>query len=42
MLRDFYIYKYILKIDDEIEGKLFNDINQFIKTGILPKKEDTQ
>jgi len=39
MLRDFYIYKYILKIDDEIEGKLFNEINQFIKTGILMYKE---
>jgi len=28
-----------LKIDDEIEGKLFNEINQFIKTGILMYKE---
>ena len=38
MLRDFYIYKYILKIDDEIDDELFNDINQFIKTGILSKQ----
>jgi len=39
MLRDFYFYKYILKIDDEIDGELFNDINQFIKTGVLSYKE---
>ena len=39
MLRDFYTYKYILKIDDEIDGELFNNINQFIKTGILAHKE---
>ncbi len=41
MLRDFYFYKYILKIDDEIDGELFNDINQFIKIGILAHKESS-
>ena len=39
MLRDFYIYKYLLKIDDAIDAELFNDINMFIKTGILSRKE---
>ncbi len=35
MLRDFYLYKYILKVDDNIDDDLYNEINNFIKNGIL-------
>ena len=38
MLRDFYHYKYILKVDNNIDDELFNEINKFIKTGILSKQ----
>ena len=42
MLRDFYHFIYILKVENEIDNNLFNEINTFVKTGILLKKDEEQ
>jgi len=39
MLRDFYYYIYILKVENEVDSSLFNEINIFVKTGILIKDD---
>lgn len=36
--RDFIYYIYVLKIDERVSQDIFEKINKFIKTGILPKQ----
>lgn len=40
--RDYFFYIYVLKIDERTGQEEFEKINNFVKSGILPKRDEVE